>query len=46
MKRKTRESKMVMIEPSQIGIPNRMLSAMDEPMTSYEILSIANYLDI
>jgi hypothetical protein len=37
MKRKTRESKMVIIEPNQIGIPKRMLRAIDEPMTSYKI---------
>lgn len=34
MNRKIRESRMVIIAPAQMGSPNRMLKAIDEPMTS------------
>jgi hypothetical protein len=34
MKRKTRESTIVIIEPTHIGMPNKMLSAIEDPITS------------
>ena len=35
MNRNTKESRMVMMAPTQIGIPNKILRAVAEPMTSW-----------
>jgi hypothetical protein len=40
MKRKTKESIIVMIAPTQIGIPNKIFNAIDDPITSYKVLML------
>jgi len=34
MNRKIRESRMVMMAPAQMGMPKRMLKAIEDPITS------------
>jgi hypothetical protein len=38
MNRKINESRIVITAPTHIGIPNNILNAIDDPMTSYRII--------
>lgn len=46
MNKNINEFTMVIIAPNQIGIPNNILRAIDDPMTSYFIYSFIYYLNV